>query len=264
MQSCPSCGELVPVEYITCVWCGYDLTGEHIRRAGIKIGRRETFIRMYKVIRDPFNAMKEIALIPDLRGPRTIIYLIGVTLTFHMLTMLRKINGLAFNEQNFVEGNSIGTTILNFLISRIPTVVFLIIWPFLFVIVFTVVLRTAGRVINYLNIALGGENNREKVRSIIGYSLVPVLVGNVVTLLFRLFSPSQSIGSETYTEIANAIDRMATSGVGQFIKFFQILFWIWGMVLAVYGMSKGTKLSIGETAVTTGIPYLMFIFFVLL
>ncbi len=264
MQSCPSCGELIPVEYITCVWCGYDLTGEHIRRAGIKIERRDAFIRMYKVIRDPFNAMKEIALIPDLRGPRTIIYLIGVALTFHMLTMLRKINGLAFNEQNFVQGDNIGITILNFIISRIPTVVFLIFWPFLFVIVFTVVLRAAARIINYLNIALGGENNREKVRSIIGYSLVPVLVGDTVTIILRLFSPSQNVDVETYSEIANAIDNMASSGIGVFIRFFQILFWIWGMVLAVYGMSKGTKLSIAETSITTGLPYLMFIFFVLL
>ena len=264
MQSCPSCGELVPVEYITCVWCGYDLTGEHIRRAGIKIDRRDAFRRMYRVIRDPFNTMKEIALIPDQKGPRTIIYLIGVALTFHMLTMLRKIEGLAFNEQNFVQGDSIGTTILNFIISRIPTVIFLIFWPFLFAIVFTIILRAAGRIINYVNMALGGENNREKVRSIIGYSLVPVLLGDTITIILRLLSPSQSIGGDSYSEIANAIDNMATSGIGVFIRFFQILFWIWGMVLAVYGMSKGTKLSLAETSISTGLPYLIFIFFVLL
>ncbi len=262
MQTCPSCGELVPIEYVTCVWCGYDLTGEHIRRAGIKIGRKDAFRRMYRVMRDPFNTMKEISLIPDTKGVRWTIYFIGVALTFHMLVILRKIKGLAFNEQDFVTQSSIISNIINFLISRLPTLVFLIFWPFLFVIVFTVILRFAARIINTFNKALGGGYDKQKVRVILGYSLVPVLAGYVVTIIFRLFTPSQEITSLSYEAIAAIITTMAESGIGLFIKYVQLLFWLWGMVLAVYGMSKAANLSIAETAITTGIPYLMFILLV--
>ena len=98
MQTCPSCGELVPIEYVVCVWCGFDLTAEHIRRSGIIIGRNEAFSRMKRVTLDPINAFKEITLIPDLKGPRYILYFIGVAMTLNMLAIFSKLDGLEFNN----------------------------------------------------------------------------------------------------------------------------------------------------------------------
>ena len=50
MQTCPSCGDLVPNEYVLCVWCGFDLTLEKIRKAGITIDNRDALARMVRVV----------------------------------------------------------------------------------------------------------------------------------------------------------------------------------------------------------------------
>ncbi len=261
MQTCPSCGELVPVEYVTCVWCGYDLTGEHIRRAGIKISRRESFRRAVRVIRDPRNVMKEIALVPDNRGGRTALYLIGLAITFHMLILLRKIDGLQFNG-SLVEGEGISTIITNYLISRIPTIAFLVLWPFLFMIVFMMVWYFAARITNYLNRAFGGKSNKPKVRAILGYSFYPALLGYAITIPLRLFTPEGSISTLNYAAINDVMETMASSGIGIVIRIVQILFWLWSMVIAVYGMAQGGRLSYVETFITTGLPYLVFIWII--
>ena len=67
MQTCPSCGDLVPNEYVLCVWCGFDLTLEKIRKAGITIDNRDALARMVRVVTKPPSTFKDISLLPDNR-----------------------------------------------------------------------------------------------------------------------------------------------------------------------------------------------------
>ena len=61
------------------------------------MGPKEAVVRMRKVIVNPIEAFKEIALVPDLMGGRLIFYFIGVAMTLNMLAIFNKLDGLAFN-----------------------------------------------------------------------------------------------------------------------------------------------------------------------
>ncbi len=264
MQTCPSCNELVPVEYVTCVWCGYDLTAEHIRRSGIKINWRDAFRRGRNMFQEPRLTTQEIVLVPDVVGGRFAIYFISLAFTLHMLIMLYKFDGISYTKVNFAYGTNVLTNILIFFISLLPIIVFLLLWPILFTVVFTVVWKVAARLLNTLNRSLGGQNEPIKVRSILGYSLVPVLVALVITLPLRLFSPSYSPSSEVYNQFSQGIQNMTNSPIGIIIKLLIGVGWLLGASFAVYGNSKAAKLSIFESFITVGIPYLIFLYFILL
>ncbi|MFV2014460.1 MAG: YIP1 family protein, partial [Candidatus Heimdallarchaeota archaeon] len=195
MQTCPSCGELVPIEYVVCVWCGFDLTAEHIRRSGIVIGRNEAFARMKRVTLDPINAFKEITLIPDLKGPRYILYLIGVAMTLNMLAIFSKLDGLAYNTEEYkIVLYTIGAdTQISIKVTTIIALTFLIIQPIFLLLIFNYIWKVATRLISYLSRTVGGTGDKEKIRSILGYSLLPVLFGWSLAWILRLLSGSTEV-----------------------------------------------------------------------
>lgn len=261
MQTCPSCGELVPIEYVVCVWCGFDLTAEHIRRSGITIGRNEAFSRMKRVTLDPINAFKEITLIPDLKGPRYILYFIGVAMTLNMLAVFSKLDGLAFNEEElklvlytFTSGSEISIKV-----TTIIALTFLIIQPLFLLLIFNYIWKIATRFINFLSKTFGGTGDKEKIRSILGYSLLPVLFGWTIAWLLRLLSGTTEVSDpQGYTEIEAAMIIVSKEGIGAVANFFILISWIWAAVLAVIGVSRATRLSYIEGVIVAGFPYLLF------
>ncbi|MHA2027996.1 MAG: YIP1 family protein [Candidatus Kariarchaeaceae archaeon] len=260
MQTCPSCGELVPIEYVVCVWCGFDLTAEHIRRSGIVIGRREAFGRMKRVTLDPINAFKEITLIPDLKGPRYILYFIGVAMTLNMIAVFGKLDGLEFNKESAEIGlfSVLGNTI-TVKVTTIIALTFLIIQPIFLLLIFNYIWRVATRFVSYLSRTVGGTGDKEKIRSIMGYSLLPVLYGWVIAWLLRLLSSSTTVEDpQGFTEIEAAIITVSKEGIGAVANFIIILSWIWAAGLAIIGISRATRLSYVEGVIVAGLPYLLF------
>jgi hypothetical protein len=265
MQTCPSCGELVPIEYVICVWCGFDLTAEHIRRSGIRIGPREALQRMRKVVVDPLNAFREISLIPDLTGGKMIFYFIGMAMTLNMITVMSKINGLQFNE---IEANvyqitaSIGISI-NFVLN----LAFLIVQPLVLYLIFLAVWKVATRILSLFSRSVGGRGDKVKIRATIGYSMLPVLFSWILSWLLRLITPSQDINASTssitYQDVDEAVVAFAEEGFGVVSQIVLWIGWIWALVLGVIGMRNAARLSYVEAAIVAGIPYALFMTIVL-
>lgn len=262
MQTCPSCGELVPIEYVVCVWCGFDLTAEHIRRSGIIIGRKEALQRMKRVTIDPVNAFKEIALIPDLKGPRYILYFIGVAMTLNMIAVFSKLDGLAFNDEGLQEITLLNITADSAITIKVTTVIaltFLLIQPLFLLLIFNYIWRVATRFISYLSRTVGGTGDKEKIRSIIGYSLLPVLYGWTLAWLLRLLAGSVTVENpDSYSSIESALVEVSKTGIGAVANFIIILSWIWAAILAVIGISRAARLSYIEGVIVAGFPYLLF------
>jgi len=263
-QQCPSCGEHIPTEYVTCIWCSFDLSAEHIRRSGITIGRKEALRRVIKVARSPVEAFKEISLIPELKGGRLILLGIGFLITLHLLVIFGKMDGISFNEDpiylsladaSVTTFTVISTNVLLWFISKLPTIFLLILSPLFFLFIFTVALRWGTRFVLIFSRILGGGSDKQKTRAAIGYSLTPVLIGYLITLPLRLFSPSTIVSQSTYTEIQSAIEKMDQSGIGVFINILMIISWIWATVLAIIGVGRATKLPVIESTIATGIPF---------
>lgn len=256
MQSCPSCGELVPIEYVVCVWCGFDLTAEHIRRAGIVIGRKEAFQRMIKMIRDPFRTAKEIALIPDLTGGKLIFYLLGIAMTLNMIVVFGKLDGTDFNASDAGIQIALSKRI-SFLISFkfIVGVTFLLVQPIVLYLIFRFVWKYSTRIMKVLIKSVGGHADDEKIKCAIGYSMFPVLLGWTLSLLFTLMSSKVNItGGVTYNSINDAVVQITRHGVGIVGYIFIIIGWIAAIVLMVINMRQVAKMSIAESVVAAGLP----------
>jgi len=256
MQTCPSCGELVPNEYVTCVWCGYDLTAEHIRRAGITIGNSQAIERMRRVVVDPLKAFKEISLLPDLRGGKMILYAIGVMITFNMIAVLSKLKGLTFNSSNppvFIRLGRIDVS-TPFVLS----LAFILIQPLVLFLIFMVVWKISARVLALMSKSFGGKGDREKIRAVVGYSMLPIFFGWTLAWLIRLIAPAQEVQSHTYQNIKNALVAVSEQGFGVVSMIFIYIGWIWAVVLGIIGMKNAGRLSWIEAIIVAGIPYGIF------
>ncbi len=265
MQSCPSCGELVPIEYVLCVWCGYDLTAEHIRRAGINIGRKEAIERMKKVVRNPVSAFKEITLIPDLRGGRMILYSIGFIMTLSMLSIFSKLENLDYN----LEGSGITVNISTLLPIEISYkfivgVLFLILMPLILLLIFTIVWKLSTRILKWLSKSFGGTGQDEKIRATIGYSLLPVLFSWVLFLLVVVLLPKTTVSdTSSYDAVDAAVVRLTSEGLGMVGKIFLYIGWAWSTILAIIGMQRAARLSLFESIIVAGVPFGLFMLVVL-
>ncbi|MHA2252209.1 MAG: YIP1 family protein [Candidatus Kariarchaeaceae archaeon] len=276
----------MPLEYVLCIWCGFDLTAEHIRRSGIQIGRKEAFGRMKKVIINPLQAFKEISLIPDLNGARWIFYLIGVAMTLNMLAIFSKINGLAFNLDIANAWEYFGSTarvenndpLIGISVSFLVGIAFLIVQPIVLLLIFNVVWKIGARLIAGLSRSFGGTGDRVKIKAAIAYSLVPVLLAWSAAWLIRLVTPKVNISDYSdecsdvsgdsvvnidgdrscYSSIEKAIIEVSQTGFGGIGRYLIIIGWIWATVLGIIGISRATRISIVESVIVAGIPYLLF------
>lgn len=260
MQQCPSCGELLPTVHVICVWCGYDLTAEHIRRAGITINRDEAIRRIQKVVRDPIAAFKEIALIPDTSGPRLVFWAASFALALHLTIIMSKIDGIGYSA-SAVYTDSIGNNILQFILTLVPTILMWTVVPLFFYFFFNLVLRVGTRITRYMVQVIGGGYDKEKLKSVLGYTAIPPAGVWVLTVPLRLLSSRTSASALAYSTVSDAMQQIAASGVGVVIRFLMVIAWLWSAGLAVIGISKASKLSYAE-AVIAAVPYFIFVFFV--
>ena len=263
MKTCPSCGELVPLEYVVCVWCGFDLTAEQIRRTGIKIGRREAYQRMVGMVRRPQQTAKEIALIPDLQGGKSLLYFLGLIITLKMLVVFGKLEGTIFNDSD--AGFPLSSRFSLIITFRfIVAISFLIVQPVVLYLIFTGIWKLSARIILLLVRSVGGRGDLKKVRASIGYSLVPVFLGWALSTFFILFASKSSVGSgSSYSEISSAVDNITRSGIGLFSYILVLIGWIWTIVLMVITVRHAARLSVIESIVAAGIPTAIMMYIVM-
>ena len=287
MQTCPSCGDLVPNEYVLCVWCGFDLTLEKIRKAGITIGNRDALARMVRVVTKPPSTFKEISLLPDNRGGKMVLFAIAVIMTFNMIVIMSKLDGLTMNTTAF-EGHSAinGPHDINIPISipwfgddrlELFTIDFpfdlsgkffinlfiIIIQPLLLYIMFLQIWKVSIRILALLSRTFGGRVDNDKIKSVVGYSLIPVLIGWTLAWLSRLFTPEVNVSGSSYEDIQSGIKSFSEEGPGLIGLTFLYLGWAWTFALGIIGMKNASRLSWVEAFLVTLLSYGVFIAVVL-
>ena len=287
MQTCPSCGDLVPNEYVLCVCCGFDLTLEKIRKAGITIGNRDALARMVRVVTKPPSTFKEISLLPDNRGGKMVLFAIAVIMTFNMIVIMSKLDGLTMNTTAFEGYSAINGPYPIYIPVSIPwfgdntielfTIDFpfdlsgkffinlfiIAIQPLLLYIMFLQIWKVSIRILALLSRTFGGRVDNDKIKSVVGYSLIPVLIGWTLAWLSRLFTPEVNVSGSSYEDIQSGIKSFSEEGSGLIGLTFLYLGWAWTFVLGIIGMKNASRLSWVEAFLVTSLSYGVFIAVVL-
>ena len=136
-------------------------------------------------------------------------------------------------------------------------ITFLVIQPLILFVIFSVVWRYSTRFLGFFSRTFGGTGDREKVQAVIGYSLLPVLIGWTLAWLMRALANTVS-SDQSYASVEEAIVSITQSGVGGVGNFFIVIGWLWATVLGVLGISRATRISHIESIIVAGLPYLMF------
>ena len=284
MQTCPSCGDLVPNEYVLCVWCGFDLTLEKIRKAGITIDNRDALARMVRVVTKPPSTFKEISLLPDNRGGKMVLFAIAVIMTFNMIAIMSKLDGLIMNSEEFESYLVIDLPILapislpwfgdNTIDFEIDihiklsgkffiNLFILAVQPLLLYLMFLQIWKVSIRILALLSRTFGGRVDNDKIKSVVGYSLIPVLIGWTLAWLSRLFTPEVNVSGSSYEDIQSGIKSFSEEGPGLIGLTFLYLGWAWTFALGIIGMKNASRLSWVEAFLVTLLSYGVFIAVVL-
>ena len=237
MRQCPNCKEYIPAEYVVCVWCGYDLTKdieEELKKKGVKLSWIEAIRRIWRVIRSPFEGMREVSVFPDKRGPKLILYGIAFLLTLQLNVFIWKSKYVVPTRYAVWVG-----------------IIFQAVYPFFLLILMVIGMALLSRFIYFLVNVLGGKTEKGAINTLFVYSLSPLLITESFATIFRLFYPSVSFGSITYSSVANAYSNWASSGLTIFVDIVRIIGWVWAAVLFTYGLKRNAKISYVESGLIT-------------
>jgi len=265
-QKCPACEEVIPVEYVVCPFCGFDLTEEKIRRSGIKIGRSDTIDRIKRTVTEPIPVAKEISLIPDRRGGSYNLLIISIALIMQLIVVIRKLDKANYirSSGSMADTDYLSTGLgfwifhinLNFTERFVFTVIFLVLGTLVLFMMLFLAWKIGTRMMIFISRTLGGKAEYDNVRSILGYSLTPIAIGETVSLFFFFFLgvPSDATTPGDWTEIDGAVYDMIDSGPIFLVKGIMLLCWAWMIFLSSYGMGRTNRLSPFEGFIITIVP----------
>ncbi|MHA2358365.1 MAG: hypothetical protein ACXABK_06325, partial [Candidatus Heimdallarchaeaceae archaeon] len=191
-QKCPSCTETVPLEYSVCPFCGFGLLEYELRRFAFKPTIKEVFIRIYSFFRSPNKTSEEFGFATETKGANIILLLFSLfmSLRFYML-MLRA--GIAFTtivvgtpgEGTF--GFEIPVSLILFFISLLLMPLFVwLVYKLLFVIGTWLMAKFAS--------LLGSEATTKQFRTVMGYSLAPIAIGEFLGIFLTLAARGGNVG----------------------------------------------------------------------
>ncbi len=166
---CPRCKNDVPVIYIFCPFCGYDLRFIIRERLIMGLSLKDRLYRIYYLLRSPLVAMKHIASAPDFLGA-FIVFMIGTLLLLlkNLVVYLGFIGGISKIAFLYLFLNSL----------------FL---QFIFWLAFTVLFHIAL-------VIMGGKGTFSDVLNVLGYSMIYIGIGHVFSMIFVVVSMSSGSG----------------------------------------------------------------------
>ncbi len=244
---CQQCGERVPGDYVVCPYCGYSLIQLLRQQIKAKVTIFESWGRIYRLLRYPRRTpewMSQVATNADRKGGIFVLYLIAAS----FLTVI----GVYFIKLQVpvVDGWDDLVGILFFII--IPIFGGIAFWPLLFITWFTLSLF-----LWMFAKLLGGKGSFKETMSLLGYSLVPLIPGLLLSnFLLLLFLPNPSDNPITQgasgADIKAAIAEINAAGVTDLAFLLLLPFLAWCIYIAANGIEKIHRIKIMESAGIAG------------
>lgn len=235
---CPICKEAVPEGYILCPFCGADLTAQYKEQLYPPVKLKDVWTRMKGLVLEPQFTFEEVSHNPDLLGALFFILAIALCFSLQIIALLIHIKVLKW-----------GTSIL----------LLLLLWVFLLALP-AISWWLGSAIIYQLVKLLGGKVSKKQIRGIVGYSLFPVLTGELLNaVLYLVALPWREPNTIYYEETFSALRDLRNSFIGITALVINLLSLVaFGCYLAFF-LKRASKFSWPETIFSVSLPLLTFI-----
>ncbi len=267
-QKCPSCSETVPLEYSVCPFCGFGLLEYELKKFSFRPKLKEVFIRLYSFFRRPFKTSEEFGVATESKGANILLLIFSLFLSLRFYFIIVA-SGLEFSggipigniDDPEVFGFTISLGLIFFLVTFLlmPLIVW-VIYKILFSLGTWLMTKFAGM--------LGSDASKKQYRTIIGYSITPIVVGEFLGIFFALiagfsssFSPLGPAPGITYDRMVQYMDSVYTSGIMLVFKILMVILWIVMIIYSTIGLKVVGKMSWFTAAISTTLPIAVFVYF---
>jgi len=261
-QKCPSCSETVPLEYSVCPFCGFGLLEYELRKFSFKPSLKEVFIRLYNFFRHPIKTSEEIAVATEKKGANIILLLFSLFLSLRFFVVLMKF-GIDFNTVIQIPANpepdawsmQISINLLVFFVALLlmPLVIWLMMKIFILITTWFMAKFAA---------MLGSDATTKQFRSIIGYSLGAIAVGEFLGILFMLMIRGTTVGTfYSYSDFADHMESVS-GGVAMWIyRVIMIILWLIFIIYSSIALRTIGKMAWVNAFVSITVPIALFVYF---
>jgi hypothetical protein len=246
VRRCEFCDSPVSADAVICPVCREEIAEETLERILPILKRPETpqvralgtVDRLWGTIRRPAPTYRDIGQRPDYAGPFVVIIMNALIMAGVFLTISSKIT------QTVVTNTTLGTTatvsvltqpagadyILSALVSILPNIVIGMVYLII------------GSAFAHLAMKItGGTGNKGKTISIVGYSMIPVLLFRLIGLLVLwAVLPNYSLQTMTQFAIVNAI---YSSSIWITLDFLVLFSFLWVGFLLIFGIREAHNVS---------------------
>ncbi len=245
MRRCEFCDAPVPADATTCPVCREEIAEETLERILPILKRPDapevrilgTVDRLWGVIRRPASAYRDIGKKPDPVGPFVVIMLNALIMAAFFLVVSSKFTA------NVTINQTTGATAT---VSVLETTNGLVLYLGGMASILTNILL--GMVYLVIGVAFahfafkitGGTGNRKQTLSIVGYSMVPLLLFRLIGLVFVYFAmPAYSPGIDDIV----LVDRVFTSSIWLTIDYMTTASFFWTGFLLIFGIREAHNTS---------------------
>ncbi|MHA1218548.1 MAG: hypothetical protein ACTSSN_02110 [Candidatus Heimdallarchaeaceae archaeon] len=259
-QKCPSCSETVPLEYSVCPFCGFGLLEYELKKFSFKPSLREVFIRLYAYFRHPFRTSEEIAIATEKKGGNIILFLFSLFLSLRYYMVMIKSGVILtsypiWDPEKWPKSISMGFILFLVTLVIMPLVVWLMYKIFLFI--------ATWLMAKFAEI-LGSEATTKQFRSIIGYSLAAITIGEFLGIFLTLMGPSGGLGNSSsvdFIDFTIYVNNLYGSPAMWIFKGLMIALWLVFIIYSSISLRIIGKMAWVNAFVAIAMPVALFVFF---
>ncbi len=247
VRRCEFCDSPVPADATICPICHEEIAVETLERVLPMLKRPETseikamgpLKRLYGIVRRPATAFRDIAQRPDTVGPFLIIIMNAAVMAGFFLAVSSKFTvTIVVNQTSGQTGTSSilftdygSTFLLSSLLSILPNILL----GMVFLLLGSIFAHLAFKV-------TGGKGSKGKTVSVVGYSMFPVVLIRLVSLiLILMFMPAVNVNNPSTW--STTIQQIYDSGMWLILDYLTTASFVWTGFLLVFGIREAHDTS---------------------
>ena len=259
-QKCPSCTETVPLEYSVCPFCGFGLLEYELRRFAFKPSLKEVFIRVYSFFRYPFKTSEEFGFATESKGGNILLLLFSLfmSLRFYMIIIKAGIGFSSIQVGNPGEGFG-----FMFPVSLLLFFIILLLMPFIVWIVYKLLFVIGTWLMAKFASMLGSEASTKQLRTVVGYSIAPIVIGEFIGILVALITPSPggTGGTIEFEAFRVFMSNFYGSTIMFIFRILMLILWVIAIAYMSIGLRVVGKMAWVNAIIAITFPIGLFVYF---
>ncbi len=263
-QKCPNCGEVIPLEYSVCPFCGFGILEYELKKFSYKPRIKEVINRAISFYKHPIKTSDELGIATETKGANIIIYLFSLFMSLRLFFTIMKAHFIFYA----INIGSIGDPPHPFMTIRLSFILFLIsvlVMPFFIWLMYKILFIIGAWFISKFSAIFGSDVKVKQLKTILGYSIGPVALGEFLGIFFTLIGPRGDLGqtsSVTFDQILQFMQSFYASGVIIAFKFLMIIMWTVTFFYATVSIRNVGKMAWLNAIIAMGLPLGFYVWFI--